>query len=74
MAFVLSILIPNRSARTSADILECLSVEEYVFLVGISYSASLNIVVLAIVIGIVAKQLLFKSWFLYLVQIRICRY
>ena len=56
MAFVLYIPIPNRSARTSADILECLPVKEYVCLVGISSSASLNIVVLAIVLGIVVSN------------------
>ena len=50
----MSIPIPNQSARTSTDILEFLSVEEYACLVGISYSASSNLVVLAIVLGVVA--------------------
>ena len=53
VTYVLSILIPNRSARTSADILEFISVKEYVYLVGISSSASSNLVVLDIGIGIV---------------------
>ena len=54
VALALSIPIPDRSSRTSADILECLSVKGYVCLVGISSSALSNLVVLAIVLGIVA--------------------
>ena len=56
VAFALSITIPNRSAITSPDILEYLSVEEYVCLVGISFRALSNLVVLAIVLGIVARN------------------
>ena len=56
VAFSLSIPIPNWPARTSTDILECLSVEEYICLVGISYSASSYIFVLDIVLGIVASN------------------
>ena len=54
VAFALSVPIPNQYAGTSADILGCLLVEEYVCLVGISSGASSNLVVLDIVFGIVA--------------------
>ena len=56
VTFALSVPIMNRSTRNSPDILERLSVKEYVYLVGISSSASLNLVILAIVIGIVASN------------------
>ena len=56
VACALSIPIPNQSARTSVDILECLSVEEYVCLVGISSGASSNLVVLDIFLGIVVRN------------------
>ena len=56
VAFILYIPIPNRSARTSADILEFLSIEEYVCLVDIYSRESSNRVVLDIVLGISASN------------------